>query len=125
MAMITPGTLNMDMYAGADFQYDLLFEIDGVPANLTGWDARFKARIDYAAAAAIIEGDVAGGEITLGGSTGTIQINVDNLATTAAGAALGNAKTPLVWDLELIDTTGFVTRLLQGLLTVWPEATRT
>lgn len=125
MAMITPGTLNMDMYAGADFQYDLLFEIDGAPANLTGWDARMKARIDYPSVTAIIEGDVAGGEITLGGAAGTIQINFDAAATEAAGTALAHAKTPLVYDLELIDTTGFVTRLLQGILTVWPEATRT
>jgi hypothetical protein len=56
--------------------------------------------------------------ITLGGTAGSIILEAT--ATTTAGVPSGQ----YVYDLELVTSGGYVTRLLEGNFTVDPEVTR-
>ena len=56
--------------------------------------------------------------ITLGGSAGTIVIKLTDTQTTAITPGPG------VWDLELIDGSGIVTRFIEGTCTFTPSVTR-
>lgn len=123
MAMTPPGTLNLDMYAGATFDYTLTWAEDSTPVNLTGYSARMQARRSYTESAYVFELTSSSG-ITLGGSAGTIALLYSATNTATVGTTLANTKTQLVYDLELVSGTGVVTRLVQGVITVWPEVTR-
>lgn len=122
MPTIQPGVLNLDMYAGADFELPFTVYQNNAAVNMTGWDVRMKARIDYTASTAVVDLSVAGGDVTIAGTNVTIAMPGDDTAT--VGAALAHAKTMLVYDIELEDPAGAITRILMGSLTVWPEATR-
>lgn len=122
MPTIQPGVLNLDMYAGADFELPFTVYQNNVAVDLTGWDIRMKARIDYTASTAVVDLSVAGGDVTIATTNVTIFMPGDDTAT--VGSALGHAKTMLVYDIELEDPAGAITRILMGSLTVWPEATR-
>ena len=85
--------------------------------NLTGYDARMQIRSSQSASSTILELTVGSG-LTLGGSTGTITINVGDSVTSAIDEDSG------VYDLELIDTDGKVIRLLEGEVEFKDEVTR-
>jgi hypothetical protein len=58
------------------------------------------------------------GRLTLGGTAGTITLEID--AVTTAGLVAGRG----VWDLEVVFSPTDVTRLLEGSCTITPEVTR-
>jgi hypothetical protein len=91
----------------------------GTPVNLTGYTARMQVRTAYDATATILNLTSAAGDITLGGSAGTITITVSATATAALTAPWAGA-----YDLELVSGGGVVTRLLEGSASVSPEVTR-
>lgn len=121
--MITPGVFDMRMWQGATWHYEILWE-DGDPAtpvDLTGYEARMMVRATALDDTVALELDnlVGGaGGITLGGAAGTIEL--DATATETALVAPGW----YVYDLELEDTSGEVTRLLEGKFAVIAEVTR-
>ena len=89
----------------------------GVPVNLTSYTARMQVRATVDAASTIFS-LTSPSNITLGGSAGTITI-VISAATTAAATA-GD----YVYDLELVSSSGIVTRLIQGCFVLDAEVTR-
>jgi hypothetical protein len=113
-----PGTYNFSIYAGATFARTLTL---GTAIDLSAYDGRMMLRESYTAGSAVLSLGTASG-ITLG-TAGTIEIDITDAQTTALGSAAGNATTQYVYDLELDDGTD-VTRLLQGVATIFPEATR-
>lgn len=95
------------------------------PVNLTGYSAKLQMRETYDSAtsanAAIsfsTTPTTAQGTITLGGTAGTIIVTATAAQTSAITIDSG------VWDLELTDGTGVVTRLLEGKVTFTPESTK-
>ena len=105
---------------GATFRRVLTWkDADGVAQNLTGYTARMQVRdtVDDTAGA-VLSLTTENGRISLGGVAGTVTLLVD--ATTTA------ALTPeqYVYDLEVVSSTGFVTRLVQGTFIVSGEVTR-
>lgn len=117
---VTPGTWNYTIYQGATF--DETLTISGL--NLSGFDARSQIRSNYAddgSAALTMDTDANGGMTltVVDSNTATLQITIS--ATTTADIDAGTYK----HDIELYNsTTGEVIRLLQGKVTVSPEATR-
>ena len=85
--------------------------------NLTGYTARMAIRRKQSDSAALADLTSSSG-ITLGGSAGTIVIKLTDTETSAITPGPG------VWDLELIDGSGIVTRFIEGTCTFTPSVTR-
>lgn len=118
--MQEPGYLDLNCYQGANFDYTLTWKSAGAPVNLTGYSARMQVRETYDAGSAVVNITLGTG-ITLGGTAGTI-----GLALTATQTAVldGTPNKQYVYDLELQSGAGYVTRLVEGRFTVYPEVTR-
>ncbi len=112
------GSFDFTIEQGATFNLVMTWKIDTVPVNLTGYTARLQARVAVEDTATVLSMTTAGGGITLGGAAGTITL--DQTATQTTALAVGS----FVYDLELISSANFVTRLLQGELIISAEVTR-
>lgn len=91
---------------------------DKTPHNLTDYVARMHVRKNISASAILLELTDVNGGILLGGSAGTIVLYVE--ATATKDLDWGRA----VYDLELEDISGEVTRLMEGEVTVSEQVTR-
>jgi hypothetical protein len=83
---------------------------------LSGYTARMQLRYSFASPIVILS-LTSGNGITLGGTAGTIDIQV------AASVTEDIAALQYVYDLE-VEAASVVTRVVQGSLTVSPEVTR-
>lgn len=92
---------------------------DFSPVDLTGCTARMQAREEHGSPLPLLELTTENGGITLGGTTGV----VDLLSAEEETAAM--AWDEAVWDLEIVHPDGDVTRFAQGSINVSPEVTRT
>jgi hypothetical protein len=88
------------------------------PVDLTGFTARMQIRETVDATAVLKSLTTENGGITLGDTAGTVDLLIS--ATETAAFTFGNA----VYDLELIDGSGIVTRLLSGNVSLSKEVTR-
>lgn len=120
----TPGTWNPSIYAGQDWEHILTVTVGTAVQDFTGYTARMMARTDYTASTATLSLTTGGSGITLGGTAGTITLGQTAAQTASLGSALANAQAQLVYDLEVVSSGTVVTRLLQGVITVYPEVTR-
>lgn len=117
------GKLNIVIEQGTTFNPVLTYTDNSTPAvpiDLSGYTARMQIRAQQADTAVIVGGDLTteNGGITLGGAAGTIALLITDTITTAF--TFSNA----VYDLELIDGSGIVIRLLTGSVTLSTETTR-
>ena len=114
--MITPGKYNITAYQGATYDLSLTWSIGGTAVNLTNYTAAMQVRENYDSDTAILS-LTNGSGITLGGTAGTIGINIgyETMGSVVAGQ--------YVYDLEL-NSGSEVTRLVQGMFTVESEVTR-
>jgi hypothetical protein len=100
---------------GSTFSRTLTWSIDGLPVNLTGYTAAMQVKTSYGSPTSVVSLTTGSG-LTLGGTAGTIAIEISAVATAAIPAG------EYVYDLEL--TSGAtVTRLIEGPFTVTPEVT--
>jgi hypothetical protein len=113
------GKLNIVIEQGATFNpvFTYTDENDAL-IDLTGYTARMQLRDKVASTTILDELTTENGGITLGATLGTIAL----LFTATQTAAMSYTKA--VYDLELINTTSVVTRLLQGSVEVSKETTR-
>lgn len=115
--------LNLVCDQGSTFTTSLEWQDGaGSPIDLTGYSARMQVRTEWAddegpATDPVLDLTDADA-ITLGGALGTVVVTVDDAATEAIPYGR------YVYDLELVDVDGVVTRLVQGRFTVRPEVTR-
>lgn len=91
---------------------------DNEIVNLTGYSARSQIRSSYSSATTILDLSTEDETITITGATGTIAFDVP--AATTEELTPGN----YVWDLEIVDPAGVVTRIVGGTCTVTPEVTK-
>lgn len=87
------------------------------PVNLTGYTARMQIRKKYGSDIVLLSLTTENGGITLGGSAGTIILNISATDTSNINWTTG------VYDLELVSAGGTVKRLLQGTIKISPEVT--
>ncbi len=113
--MQNPATYNITAYQGATYKLDMTYKIDDTPVDLTNYTAAMQVKENPNASAVISISNGSG--ITLGGTAGTIALNVS--ATTMGSATAGFYQ----YDLEL-NSAGEVTRLLQGRFEIIAEVTR-
>ena len=103
---------------GATWDTSLYIEVDGSPMDLTGYTARMQARATIPDDTVIFSWTSDGGQLVLGGTAGTVILNVADTITAAYPSGT------FVYDLELESDTGRTMRLLQGPFTITPEVTR-
>ena len=116
---ISPGNYDITIYQGTSYSQQFTWkDQSNALVNLTGYSARMMARTSIDAAAPFITLTTANSGIVLGGSAGTITLSMSDTQTSALASTSG------VYDLELIDGSGKVSRLLQGNLFVSAEVTR-
>ena len=108
--------LNLTIEQGTTFTKRLTWrDKNKRPVSLTGYTSRMQVRPTVTSAEVILELSTANNRITLA-TGGIIQIQLTPEETSAMKAG--------VYDLELTDTSGRVTRLIEGKVSVSPEVTR-
>ena len=115
---MTAVTLNIVIEQGITYKQSLIWQDEfGVVIDLTNYTARMQVRNKLESKDPLISITDASG-ITLGGVAGTIAILVSSTVTDAIENISG------VYDLELIDSAGEVTRLIEGTVTFVRGVTR-
>lgn len=115
---MTPGKYNFICPQGATFSQELTWKIDENPVNLSGYSARMQVREKHSSDTKILDLSSQDGDITLGGSDGTILIEIPANDTESIIAK------EYVYDIELISSSSIVTRIIEGKFIVTPEVTR-
>jgi len=102
------GRHDFDLVAGTDFAVSLEWlGSDGIPIDLTGWSANCQVR-NWPGGDLLADMSTAGGQITLGGTAGTITLSLP--AADTAGIPAGVAK----YDLLMTNLTPATSCLLFG-----------
>ena len=113
-----PGKYNIICPQGTTFSQQLIYSLNNVPMNLTGFSARMQIREKHTTPHYQLSLTSSNGGLVLGGEAGTIIINVSSTQTTAIHAK------EYVYDLELVSSSNLVTRIIEGKFIVTPEVTR-
>ena len=116
--MINPGTYNITVWQGADYDKTFTATQGGTAINWTGYTARMQVRNSSDATATLLSLTTGGSGITLGGTAGTIAVAI----TSTQSAAIASGA--YAYDLELVSSGNIVTRLLQGAFIVSGNVTR-
>lgn len=114
--MIRPGNYKVEAYQGATFELAFAWSNDDVRVDLTGYTARMQIRESYGSIQPILS-LTSDSEITLGGDTGTVTVQI------AASVMENISAQQYVYDLELVNG-ATVTRIIEGSFIVKPEVTR-
>lgn len=105
--------INLVIDQGTSFESVLnLKDDDENPVNLTGYTGAGQIRKHYSSS------NSTSFTIALGGANGTVTISLS--ANTTANLVAGR----YVYDVEVTDTGGLVSRLFEGIVTVTPQVTR-
>ena len=115
--MITPGDYDITCYQGADYDQSFTVSQGGTALNWTGYTAQMQVR-EAVDSTAYLLSLANGSGITLGGTAGTILVNISNAQSAAVSAG------SYAYDLELISSSSAVTRILQGAFNVIGQVTR-
>ena len=111
-------TYNISAEQGSDYLATITYKnSSGVLVNLTGYTARMQVRKTVSSDVAYLTLTSASG-LTLGGGAGTIGITI------SASAMAQIPSGSYVYDLEIIDTSGKVSKILKGTFDIAGEATR-
>jgi hypothetical protein len=113
-----PGKYNIVCPQGSTLNQELVYSIDDLPVNLTGYTARMHVREKVLSTTTLVQLTTENGGITLGGSAGTILLYAS--ATTTASWR----PREYVYDIELVSPSNFVYRIMEGKFIVPPEVTR-
>jgi hypothetical protein len=114
---MTPGLVNFVCPQGSTFKRTLTYTLDETPIDLSGYSARLQVREAHYSLESLIS-LVSGSGITVGGSSGVIDILISDEVTSEIPAGTH------VYDLEIESSSGIVDRLIEGSFTVTPEVTR-
>lgn len=122
-------TYDITMQQGSDYELTMAVKDSfGNTKNLTSYSARMQIRPSYSSTVISSELSTANGEILIYGANGTIKLALTADRTAAIRVDLtGKGKPPsstYVYDLELIDGDGKVSKLLYGNAIIYGEVTR-
>ena len=114
------GTLNLIIEQGSTFSKVLTYkDSSGTVIDLSGYSARMQARVNVGDTYTLFSlTSASGGGLTISGVDGKITITITSTAT--ATYKFDTA----VYDLEIDDGSGVVTRLIEGKITLSKEVTR-
>lgn len=112
--MAYPGKYKIEARQGQTYDQTFTWQVNDAAVNVTGFTAAMQVRSSWDSDDVVLN---AGGFITLGGTLGTVRVNIP--AGTIAAITPGRYQ----YDLELANG-GTVTTLLAGVFQVSPEITR-
>lgn len=113
-----PGKYNILCPQGTTYSTQITYNIDDVPVNLTGYNARLQVREFHYSPDYILGFDsISSSAIYVGGSAGTINIDIPPSSTEWL------IPGDYVYDLEIYTSTN-VYRLIEGKFSISPEVTR-
>jgi hypothetical protein len=112
-----PAQVDLALPQGQTWDTEFLWEADGDPVNLTGWTARMMLRATAEAASPTVSLSTATSTMTAL-STGVIGLSYSAISSAAITAAT------YLYDLEVVNPSGTVRRLMQGNAVVSREMTR-
>ena len=111
---------NFCIFQGEDVKFSTVYkDSDGAVIDITGYTARLQARTSY-------EDDSDPAPVALSSSPGVVIAGAEGKVTFFITNAQTSGLTPgeYVYDAELIDGSGLVTKLLFGKIEVLPEVTK-
>lgn len=111
--------LKYDMRINQGETWSIAFPVldaNGIPLTVNGWTARAQVRQYTTSPGTLFEWSTAIGNATVAGTTVTLRLTPADTATWFWGSAL--------YDIELSDPSGNITRLVEGKVLVDPEVTR-
>lgn len=114
---MTAGVHDITIEKGATFQLTVVYKLDDVVVDISGYSARMQVRRYYNSTTADVDIDDSD-YITITGAEGKLEIAIPPSITGALSYLCG------VYDIEIESAGGVVTRLLQGEVTISPEVTR-
>ena len=115
---MSAGTYKIWCEQGATFNLFFTWQdSNGTPYNLTNMTARMQVRESKKSPTAIITLTSQNGDIILGGTAGTISVNI------AASQTANLIPAQYVYDLEVVNS-AIVTRLIEGAFVVDGEVTK-
>ena len=112
-----PASVDWCLPQGQTWDDTILWESDGVPVDLTGWQARMMLRTSADAASPTVTLSTLSGTMSVT-SAGVIALNYSAASSSAVTAAT------YVYDLEVESPNGAVRRLMEGRAPVPREVTR-
>lgn len=125
---ITDNKYNLTMWQGSTFGLTVTVNTaNNTPQNLTNYSARMQLRSSYKSTTIEESLTTANGEITIDGANGAITLTLTAPRTANISVDLTNGKPPrtvYVYDLEIEDNGGTVSKILYGDATVYGEVTR-
>lgn len=128
MAVLSANKYNLEMWQGATFAMTITVkDATANVQNLTSYTARMQMRTSYGAATPTETLTTANGEITITGAEGNVALELAASRTANISVDYNNGKPPkstYVYDIELIDNNGKVSKLLYGDVNVYGEVTR-
>jgi len=112
--------LRLQLVQGEDFHKRFTWKTGtpALPVDLTGCTARMHMRASIDSPTVLLGLSTDDGTITLGGTAGTVDMDLTNVVTAAV------SWTSAVYDLEIVFPSGQVRRLLKGPVAVDREVTR-
>lgn len=116
--MSYPAKYRFECRQGSTFRRVFTWTVNGQPVNLTGRTARMEVRTKPEASSVVL---TVTPYITLGGTAGTVDINIP--ASVLANIAPRTGSKFYVYDLEIVSGQE-VTTLLAGRFQVAPEVTK-
>lgn len=115
---INPANLNLTIYQGYTFNDVWYWENeDGTPVDLTTYTATIQARYNLTDSSPFLTLSTSNGGITLGGTAGSILVNMSSAATATLTPGEG------VWNLQMVGG-GISGALLQGIIIIQEMPTR-
>lgn len=128
MSDIDTNKYNLTMWQGATFGLAITVkDANNQVMNLSSYTARMQIRSSYGSGSAAETLTTSNGEITITAATGNVALELAATRTANIAVDLNNGKPPrstYVYDLELIDGSGRVSKLLYGDVLVYGEVTR-
>jgi hypothetical protein len=119
---VTNGNVVLKQGTTAELRY-VLKDNNGVPIDIPGWIVRMHIRQSHDATSVVIEKTTAASTITVDGASG--QINIPFAPANTSAIKFTGAELECVYDVEVEDLTGAVTRIAEGSFTISREVTRT
>lgn len=116
-----PAKVNIVIYQGSTFQKYFTWKVGdpAMPVNLTGYSIRCQFRSKLSATESLIEFTTTNGKIII---TDPLLGNF-YLTLTAEETSAIDFKSA-VYDVEVVSPSGYVTRLIEGSVSISPEITR-
>ena len=128
MSALTNNKYNLEMWQGATFSMTVTVKDSSANVqNLTGYTARMQIRSSYDSGTVTESLTTSNGEIIITAAEGNVALELAATRTANIPVVLTNGKPPktvYVYDLELVDGAGKVSKLLFGDINVYGEVTR-